>query len=64
MYKAIRTRQIDINNISFDIYFNDQEIGYGQYNVRTNTAHISEVYNGADESELETKIESREIELE
>ena len=60
--KVVRTNSKDIDSINLEIYYNDEEIGYGCLNNRTNFAHINlNEYNQDLEDYLVDGIENRNI---
>ena len=71
-FRVVRTRMIDIDSVHIDIHFgsDDTIVAYGQYNIRTNWAHVirEEEYEtmlGSDwEDQMQEAIEERTIEIE
>ena len=39
--KVVRTNSIDIDSTNLEIFYNQQEIGFGQLNNKTNFAHVT-----------------------
>lgn len=67
---VVRANSRDIDSINLDVYYNNEEIGYGHLNNRTNFAHITindNLLNEEDECDLVDYlvdgIEHRTIEL-
>jgi len=71
-FRVVRTRMIDVDSVRIDIHFgsDDKIVASGQYNIRTNWAHVTreEEYErmlGEDwEEQMVSAIESRSIEIE
>ena len=70
-FRVVRTRMIDVDSVHIDIHYgsDDEIVASGQYNIRTNWAHVTreEVYEnmlGSDwEDEMQEAIEERTIEI-
>ena len=70
-FRVVRTRMIDVDSVHIDIHYgsDDEIVASGQYNIRTNWAHVTreEVYEnmlGSDwEDEMQEAIENRVIEI-
>ena len=70
-FRVVNCGQRDVDNISIEVYYtpSDEMVASGQYNVRTNWAHVTreDVYwNVLDsdwEDEMQEAIESRSIEI-
>jgi hypothetical protein len=66
-YEAYYEHRIDVDNISYTLYRKGEtfEIGYVQYNARTNFAHVTvgDISEEEFENDIALAIESREIEL-
>ena len=39
--KVVRTNAKDVDSVNIEIYYNEEAIGYGHLNNRTNFAHIT-----------------------
>ena len=70
-FKVVNCGQRDVDNIKIEVYYTptDEMVASGQYNIRTNWAHVTreEVYEnmlGSDwEDEMQEAIEERTIEI-
>jgi len=66
-YEAHYDHRIDVDNIIYTLYKKGGtfEIGYVQYNVRTNFAHVTmgDISEESFEDDITLAIEGREIEL-
>jgi len=70
-FRVVNCGQRDVDNIRIEVYYtpSDEMVASGQYNVRTNWAHVTreEVYEnmlGSDwEDEMQEAIEERTIEI-
>ena len=70
-FRVVRTRMIDVDSVHIDIHYgsDDEIVASGQYNIRTNWAHVTreEVYEnmlGSDwEDQMQEAIEERTIEI-
>ena len=70
-FRVVNCGQRDVDNISIEVYYtpSDEMVASGQYNVRTNWAHVTreEVYENmlsSDwEDEMQEAIENRDIEI-
>ena len=64
--RVVKTNQKDMDSFNIEIFDEvDTLIGDGQYNVRTNWAHVI-IYSdetGEIESDIVDKIESRELQI-
>ena len=61
--KVVRTNSIDIDSTNLEIFYNQQEIGCGQLNTKTNFAHVTineDLFNEGDlfKQEKETELEN------
>ena len=77
-FRVVRTRMIDVNSVHIDVYYSnkghesldDEVVASGQYNIRTNWAHVTReeeyenVLSSDWEDEMQEAIESRSIEIE
>lgn len=62
--KVVRTNSRDIDSTNLEIYYEEEEIGYGHLNNRTNFAHITLNEDNQDlEDYLVEGIENRTISL-
>jgi len=70
-FRVVNCGQRDIDNIRIEVYYtpSDEMVASGQYNIRTNWAHVTreEVYENmlsSDwEDEMQEAIENRDIEI-
>jgi len=62
--KVVRTNSKDIDSTNLEVFYNEEEIGHGHLNNRTNFAHITlNEYNQDLEDYLVDGIENRTISL-
>jgi hypothetical protein len=70
-FRVVRTRMIDVDSLHIDIHYgsDDKIVASGQYNIRTNWAHVTRLKEyenmlGSDwEDEMQEAIEERTIEI-
>lgn len=70
-FRVVNVGQRDVDNVRIEVYYtvSDEMVASGQYNIRTNWAHVirEETYEsmlGADwEDEMQEAIENRDIEI-
>ncbi len=70
-FRVVRTRMIDVDSVHIDIHYgsDDEIVASGQYNIRTNWAHVTRLKEyenmlGSDwEDEMQEAIEHRNIEI-